>query len=113
MRASRNSQGSWRINRNMWEADTAALIPSGPPSNQGGEAHGLYFTAEETHAGRLKCPPEVLRQVQLGFAPTPASPEASVLSALLWLLSKAAPVSSNQRETHPCSFRPTMESMMN
>lgn len=42
----------------------------------------VYFTAEETHAGRLKCPPEVLRQVQLGFAPTPASLEASVLSAL-------------------------------
>ena len=66
----------------MWEVDVAALIPSGPPSNQGGEAYGLHFTAEETHAGRLKCPPEVLRQVQLGFAPTPASLEASVLSAL-------------------------------
>ena len=69
MRVSSNSQGCWRVNSNTWEADAAAFImSSGPPSSHGGEAYGLYFMAEETHAG--------------SFVSTPASLQTSALSAL-------------------------------
>ena len=67
MRVPSISQG--RVNSNTGEVDAAAFImSSGPPSNQGGEAHGLYFMAEETHAG--------------SFVSTPASLQTSMLSAL-------------------------------